>query len=235
MEGFIGGNFILGGLTLGNEDYIKLGLTYTHGFHHTYASDSPRIGPEIFAWVPAGCPPIPTVYVPATDPGSRANYWDPRRYGWVIKRQETPKACKIAPGFYHQADFYNKNGFFVENSGYHLRPEVLELYYYAYRATGDPMYQDWAWDAFLAINATARAGTGFTNFHGINSGWYIQWTDHQESFWFAKTLKYLYIIFAEQDAEWQVNAKGCGGREGWVFNTEAHPLRVRNAMPSRKT
>jgi mannosyl-oligosaccharide alpha-1,2-mannosidase len=51
-------------------------------------------------------------------------------------------------------------------------------------------------------------GGGFSNF--------------QESFWFAEVLKYAYLIQAGE-AEWQV---GGGGRDKWVFNTEAHPVRV---------
>ena len=38
----------------------------------------------------------------------------------------------------NQREFYEKNGFFITNSGYNLRPEVIESYYYAHRATGDP-------------------------------------------------------------------------------------------------
>ena len=37
-----------------------------------------------------------------------------------------------------QKEFYDENGFYINNSGYNLRPEVIESYYYAHRATGDP-------------------------------------------------------------------------------------------------
>jgi mannosyl-oligosaccharide alpha-1,2-mannosidase len=36
-----------------------------------------------------------------------------------------------------QRPFYNANGFYITNPGYNLRPEVIESYYYAYRATGN--------------------------------------------------------------------------------------------------
>lgn len=35
------------------------------------------------------------------------------------------------------ADFYEREGFFITGSTYNMRPEVIESYYYAYRATGD--------------------------------------------------------------------------------------------------
>ena len=46
-----------------------------------------------------------------------------------------------------------------------------------------------------------------------------------ESFWFAEVLKYSYLIQTDGE-EWQVSKEG--GEEGnkWVFNTEAHPVRV---------
>lgn len=41
-----------------------------------------------------------------------------------------------------QQAFYERAGFYIVNSQYILRPEVLESFYYAYRATGDSKYQD---------------------------------------------------------------------------------------------
>lgn len=35
--------------------------------------------------------------------------------------------------------FFEKNGFYIKNSDYAMRPEVIESYYHAYRATGDRM------------------------------------------------------------------------------------------------
>ncbi|GAP88406.1 putative glycoside hydrolase family 47 protein [Rosellinia necatrix] len=121
-----------------------------------------------------------------------------------------------------QAAFYNKNGFWISSSPYVLRPEVIESYYYAYRATGDSKYQDWAWDAFLNINKTCSAGVGFsavTNVNAANGGSFF---DSQESFWFAEVLKYSYLIQAGE-APYQVSASH---DNQWVFNTEAHPVRV---------
>jgi len=121
-----------------------------------------------------------------------------------------------------QKDFFNKTGFYIENGGYQLRPEVIESYYYAYRATGDTKYQEWAWDAFKAINATTRVGSGFSSISNVNAKNGGSFTDFQESFWFAEVLKYSYLIQAP-DAEWQV---GKDGKNAWVFNTEAHPFKV---------
>jgi len=42
----------------------------------------------------------------------------------------------------NQTEFYERAGFYITSSYYILRPEVLESFYYAYRATGDRKYQD---------------------------------------------------------------------------------------------
>ncbi|KAL6709403.1 hypothetical protein ACN47E_001810 [Coniothyrium glycines] len=118
--------------------------------------------------------------------------------------------------------FYNGSGFYVTDAGYQLRPEVIESYYYAYRATGDATYQDWAWDAFVAISQATRVGSGYSSISNVNAADGGIKTDFQESFWFAEVLKYSYLIQAGE-AEWQV---GSDGRNAWVYNTEAHPVRV---------
>jgi mannosyl-oligosaccharide alpha-1,2-mannosidase len=125
-----------------------------------------------------------------------------------------------------QAAFYAKSGFFITDSVYDLRPEVIESYYYAYRVTGDTKYQDWAWDAFLAINSTCRVGSGFSQINNVNVAGGGGYANNQESFFFAEVMKYAYLIQAE-DGPWQVNYRG--GNQ-FVFNTEAHPLRVANLV-----
>ncbi|KAI9839207.1 MAG: maturation of Asn-linked oligosaccharides protein [Sarea resinae] len=122
----------------------------------------------------------------------------------------------------NQSAFYDAAGFWIEDAIYDLRPEVLESYYYAYRVTGNTTYQDWAWDAFVAINATARQGSGFTAISDVNVPGGGEPLDNQESFLFAEVMKYAYLIHTE-DAAWQVQA---GAAQSFVFNTEAHPLKV---------
>ena len=42
----------------------------------------------------------------------------------------------------NQTAFYNRAGFYITDSQYILRPEVIESFYYAYRVTGSRLYQD---------------------------------------------------------------------------------------------
>jgi mannosyl-oligosaccharide alpha-1,2-mannosidase len=91
-------------------------------------------------------------------------------------------------------------GFAITDSSYSLRPETIESFYYAYRATKDRKYQDWAWEAFVAIVSHTRTRNGFAPISDVNKvggGWRY---GRQESFFFSETLKYLYLIFSEVGA-----------------------------------
>lgn len=96
------------------------------------------------------------------------------------------------------------------DKAYGLRPELIESYYYAYRITGDPIYQDWAWEAFQAFEKYCKTEFGYTSIKDVNL-WLPpatdvnetnkkikeNWMDQQESFWLAETLKYMYLILVD--------------------------------------
>ncbi|KAI0200952.1 glycoside hydrolase family 47 protein [Astrocystis sublimbata] len=144
----------------------------------------------------------------------------PESFRWQDSKLGNATNNAAAPS--DQSAFYAKNGFWISSSAYVLRPEVIESYYYAYRATGDSKYQDWAWDAFLNINKTCSIGVGFSAVMDVNAPGGGSFYDSQESFWFAEVLKYSYLIQAGE-AEYQVSADH---DNQWVFNTEAHPVKV---------
>lgn len=121
----------------------------------------------------------------------------------ACRQTYTATATKIGPEQFSwneskvpadQADFYATNGFYITDSYYDLRPEVIESYYYAYRMTGDTMYQDWAWEAWQAINATTWTDAGYSAVKNVNAADGGEKDDNQESFLFAEVLKYSYII-----------------------------------------
>lgn len=58
-------------------------------------------------------------------------------------------------------------------------------------------YQDWAWDAFLAINSTCHVGSGYSGLDNVNIAGGAGYDNEQESFLFAEVLKYSYMIHAE--------------------------------------
>ncbi len=58
------------------------------------------------------------------------------------------------------------------------------------------MYQDWAWEAFVAINSTTRVGQGFSEISDVNAANGGSFDNVQESFLFAEVMKYSYLIHA---------------------------------------
>lgn len=189
MASFAGGNFILGGILLGEQKYIDFGIHLAESYYETYRGTPTGIGPEGFRWTAAELP---------TD--SEFNL-------------EPPAGLE---GFYEAA------GFWATSTAYILRPETMETLYYAYRVTGDVKYQELAWEAFEHITAEAKVGAAYSSLRNVTAvdGGFI---DKMESFWLTETLKYLYLIFDEEH-DLQVHADA---PNGWVYNTEAHPVKIR--------
>lgn len=44
---------------------------------------------------------------------------------------------------------------------YALRPETLESFFVLHQLTGDPVYREWGWDIFEAIERHCRVGVGY--------------------------------------------------------------------------
>ncbi|KAM0916928.1 hypothetical protein ACQ4PT_009926 [Festuca glaucescens] len=95
-----------------------------------------------------------------------------------------------------------------------LRPETVESLMYLWRLTGNKTYQDWGWDVFQAFEKNSRIESGYVGLRDVNSG---EKDDKMQSFFLAETLKYLYLLFSPPSVI---------SFDEWVFNTEAHPLRI---------
>lgn len=191
-----GGSFILGGFLLQNQTYVDFGLELTKSYYEVYRQSPAGIGPETFRW--------------------------------VDDHQPASRRTASLPPPKKRASFYEKSGYWATSPEYILRPETIESLYYAYRATDDKKWQLWAWEAFEALESKTRVAGGYGGLHTtmkseaeVNNVQKYR-INKMESFWLAETLKYLYMIFSDDD-EYQVKR---GGR--WVLNTEAHPLRVRH-------
>lgn len=155
----------------------------------------------------------------------------PEGFSWLpTPFDNVTQADLLTPTYLAQKDFYAKAGFWITSSTYVLRPEVMESYYYAWRISGDPKYRDWAWDAFQAINTTCRAGSGYAELLNVNAPGGGSFSNFQDSFFFAEVLKYAYLIQTDDNAIFQVDQHG---DNQYVFNTEAHPLKVFSSAASK--
>ncbi|CAA7392096.1 unnamed protein product [Spirodela intermedia] len=95
-----------------------------------------------------------------------------------------------------------------------LRPETVESLMYLWRFTGNKTYQEWGWNIFQAFERNSRIDSGYVGLKDVNSG---AKDNKMQSFFLAETLKYLYLLFSPPSVI---------SFDEWVFNTEAHPLRI---------
>jgi mannosidase alpha-like ER degradation enhancer 2 len=101
----------------------------------------------------------------------------------------------------------------IVSPGYPLRPEIIESAYYLYHFTNDPKYLAMGQTFFSSLMKYCRTDSGFAALSDVRTK---QKDDHMESFFFAETMKYLYLLFAPPKTL---------DFDSIVFNTEAHPLR----------
>jgi hypothetical protein len=99
---------------------------------------------------------------------------------------------------------------------YILRPETAESLFIMNQLTGDPIYRDWAWEIWTAIDKHCRRGSGFGSLQDVNNP-HSRVDNRMESFFLAETMKYLYLA---QDPDNEMDLMKV------VFNTEAHPTRI---------
>ncbi|XP_017487864.1 PREDICTED: ER degradation-enhancing alpha-mannosidase-like protein 2 [Rhagoletis zephyria] len=125
-----------------------------------------------------------------------------------------------------------------KRDGYPLRPEFIESVLYLYQATKDPHLLSIGADVADSILHSARTECGYATIKSV-----LDHTieDRMESFFLSETLKYLYLLFDEnnfmhnkgrQGTIWKRkdelgNEESCiVGTGGYVFNTEAHPIDI---------
>jgi len=101
----------------------------------------------------------------------------------------------------------------VRSPGYALRPEIVESAYYLHHYTGDARYRGMGKEFFEDFVKYTRTEHGFSALKDVRSK---EKDDSMESFLFAETFKYYYLLFAPAETL---------DFGGVVFNTEAHPLR----------
>uniref|UniRef100_A0A8D7ZWD0 alpha-1,2-Mannosidase n=1 Tax=Culex pipiens TaxID=7175 RepID=A0A8D7ZWD0_CULPI len=126
-----------------------------------------------------------------------------------------------------EISYFNLNGesesdIYVKTNDAHnlLRPEFVESLYYFYAITGNKTYQDMGWTIFEAFNKYTKVKNGYTSIGNVKNPLNTRPRDMMESFWLGETLKYFYLLFSDDRNEIDLDK--------YVFNSEAHPLPVRD-------
>ncbi len=101
----------------------------------------------------------------------------------------------------------------ITSPNYELRPEIIESTYYLYHYTHDAKYLAMGRTYFEGLVKYCRTDEAYAALADVRTK---QKRDSMESFFFAETLKYLYLLFApESTLEF----------DSVIFNTEAHPMK----------
>lgn len=101
----------------------------------------------------------------------------------------------------------------VENGSYALRPENIEGAYYLYQYTHDERYLEMGKAMFDNLVKYCRTEEAYAALKDVHTK---EKRDYMESFFFAETLKYAFLLF---DDSGKLNFHKV------IFNTEAHPYK----------
>jgi mannosyl-oligosaccharide alpha-1,2-mannosidase len=99
---------------------------------------------------------------------------------------------------------------------YILRPEAAESLFILHQLTGNPVYREWGWKMFSAIERYCKTTFGYGAHPDVRDPSRTP-DDRMESFFLAETLKYLYLL---QSPDHPISLAK------YTFNTEAHPLSI---------
>lgn len=101
----------------------------------------------------------------------------------------------------------------VVHAGYPLRPEIVESTYHLYHYTRDPHYLRMGETLFRDFVTHCKTEAGYAALKSVVTK---EKSDSMQSFLFAETFKYFYLLFAPPETL---------DFDKVTFNTEAHPVR----------
>ncbi|PLX02691.1 MAG: glycoside hydrolase family 47 [Marinilabiliales bacterium] len=97
---------------------------------------------------------------------------------------------------------------------YDLNPEIMESAYYLFNISGDSSFYKMNEQYWADIKKYCRTDIAYTSIKNVET---MEKKDYMPTFFFAETLKYLYLTFTSHNTEYQFN--------DYTFNTEAHPFK----------
>ena len=139
--------------------------------------------------------------------------------------------------------FVNGEDFHIGRGAPHylLRPEAFESFFILNHLTGDPIYREWGWECFSAIERYCKTDIAYGSLPNV-ANTQGEPENKMESFFLAETLKYLYLL---QDPDSEIDLVRITLESlrlmtiilthrislliklnKHVFNTEAHPMRI---------
>lgn len=204
---FTGGMYALGGKLFNRREDLAIAKRLTEGCIWAYKASKHGVMPETFTTV--ACT-------------SSSCQWD--ELDW--KKQVVLDAGEKITGHF-DADMAKASDIITEkrlpkgfasipDARYILRPEAIESVFVLYRVTGRKDLLDAAWHMFMSIDRMTSTTLANSAVNDVTTPGKPSASDSMESFWLGETLKYFYLIFADEKLV---------SLDEWVFNTEAHPFR----------
>ncbi|KAJ7819830.1 glycoside hydrolase [Mycena olivaceomarginata] len=197
-----------------------------HGLAHTcwalYADTASGLSPDKVAVAPWGVPARGRwaervrewegAQRTALGPGGKGDW------GWGGAGAEGPVPPGVGGLERVGLEREKERGYKATKDAYLLRPETVETFYIMWRTTGDVRWRERGWAVFQSIEANTKAQYGYSSVQYVDDRVYKpRKSDDQPSWFLAETLKYLFLLFTDEDLV---------PLDKWVFNTEAHPLPV---------
>ncbi|MCX7874847.1 MAG: GH92 family glycosyl hydrolase [Melioribacteraceae bacterium] len=137
--------------------------------------------------------------------------------GDIARAEKIQNSCyKMWNQFGIEPEEFNYNTFEITHKSYVLRPEIIESAFYLYRSTKDQKYLEMGITFFESLRKYCKVDEGYASLKNVMSK---EKLDKMESFLFAETFKYLYLLFAPEETL---------DLSKYVFNTEAHPIKIVN-------
>ncbi len=97
---------------------------------------------------------------------------------------------------------------------YNLNPEIIESAYYLYHLTAEITFLEMNKTFWADLKKYCRTDVAFTSVANVET---MEQKDYMPTFFFAETLKYLYLTFSQHQNSFDF--------DDHIFNTEAHPFR----------
>ncbi|TFY80361.1 hypothetical protein EWM64_g3650 [Hericium alpestre] len=150
--------------------------------------------------------------------GANSVRWIDALEDWRMggKNGPVPGTARITPIPHVPGQKLPDKDYSIGRSAYEMRPELLESLYILWCATGDGRWRKYGWNIFQAIETNAKVEMGYSSLH-YSDHLPPSRKDSMPSYFFAETLKYLYLLFTDEDLL---------PLDKWVFNTEGHPLPI---------
>jgi len=115
-------------------------------------------------------------------------------------------------------EFNENDGWSAKEMKYQLRPETLESLFILYSLTGNQQYRTWSWQIFESIEKYCKTDVAFSGIQDVTEVPPKQ-DNQMQSYVMAETFKYMFLTFDEYAAKLLPLNQ-------FVFNTEAHPIRI---------